>query len=310
MIIKALKSGYNRVVNAFSRTGSLLGNAVLSLFRGKVDEETLEKLEQTFYEADFGVALASELTEKVRTALRKDPDLKPEQILEILQGELSQELSQSNSELKWAEKGDGPTVIVIVGVNGNGKTTSIAKIAMKLKNEGKKVLVAAGDTFRAAAVEQLGVWADRLGVDIVKGANGSDPSSVVFDALSAAKARDIDVVLIDTAGRLQTKLPLMQELEKLRRTCRKILPNSPHEVLLVIDANNGQNGIDQALSFHKFIPLTGLIVTKLDGRAKGGVVIQVQRQLGIPVKFIGVGESPEDLQSFDSAAYAQALLSS
>lgn len=308
MIFNAIKAGYNRVASAFSRTGSLLGNAILNLFRGQVDEESLEKLEQLFYEADLGVALAGELTEKVRMELRKNPKMSPEEILAFLQLDLAKELSKNNSQLRFAPPGEGPTVMAIVGVNGNGKTTSVAKIAYRLAADGKKVLLAAADTFRAAAVDQLEIWADRLSIPIVKGAPNSDSSAVVFDALSAAKARGIDVVIIDTAGRLQTKIPLMQELEKLRRTCKKVCPDAPHETLLVIDANNGQNAIDQAVTFDKFIPLTGLIVTKLDGRAKGGIVVQIQRQLGIPVKFIGVGESAEDLQPFDAEAYSQALL--
>lgn len=308
MIFHALKSGYNRVVSALSRTGSLLGNSILALFRGKIDEETLDKLEQIFYEADLGVALSRELTEKVRLSLRKHPEMTPEQILELVQTDLAQELGKASGELKFASSGEGPTVIIIVGVNGNGKTTSVAKIAKRLADEGKKVLIAACDTFRAAAIDQLEIWSDRLSIPLVKGMPKSDPSAVAFDALTASKAREIDVVLIDTAGRLQTKIPLMQELEKLRRICKKVCPNAPHETLLVIDANNGQNGIDQALTFHKYIPLTGLILTKLDGRAKGGIVIQIQRQLGIPVKYIGVGESAEDLQPLDPQAYCQALL--
>lgn len=308
MIINALKAGYARVASAFSRTGSLLGNTILSLFKGKVDEETIDKLEQIFYEADLGASLASDLAAKVKAALKQQPDLTAEQVLDLIRADLSKELKSSSSELKFAAEGTGPTVIAVVGVNGNGKTTSIAKIAKKLKDEGKSVLIAAGDTFRAAAIDQLEVWANKLDVSIVKGQPNSDPAAVVFDALSAAKSRNIDVVLVDTAGRLQTKIPLMQELEKLRRICKKVCPDAPHETLLVIDANQGQNGVDQALSFHKFIPLTGLIVTKLDGKAKGGIVIQIQRTLGIPVKFIGVGESAEDLQPFDADAYCQAML--
>lgn len=307
MIFGALKSGYNRVVSALSRTGSLLGNSILSLFRGRVDEAALEKLEQIFYEADLGVSLSRELTEKVRLSLKKQPDMTPEQILEIIQEDLTKELTKVNTELKFASPGEGPTIIIVVGVNGNGKTTSVAKIAKRLSDEGKKVLIAACDTFRAAAIDQLEVWAERLNIPLVKGNPKSDPSAIAFDALNASKAREIDIVLIDTAGRLQTKIPLMQELEKLRRTCKKVCPNGPHETLLVIDANNGQNGVDQALTFHKYIPLSGLILTKLDGHAKGGIVIQIQRQLGVPVKFIGVGEGAEDLQPLDPLAYCQAL---
>ncbi len=308
MIFKAIKAGYERVASALTRTGSLLGNSILALFKGKVDDETIDKLEQIFYEADLGVALASELAEKVKLALKHNPSMTAEEVLELVRTDLSRELQKSGGELAYAAPGTGPTVLVIVGVNGNGKTTSVAKIAKRLRDEGKKVLIVAADTFRAAAIDQLEIWAEKLSIPIVKGAPKSDPSAVAFDALTAAKARGVDVVIIDTAGRLQTKIPLMQELEKLRRTCRKVLPDSPHETLLVIDANNGQNGIDQALTFHKYIPLTGLILTKLDGRAKGGIVVQIQRQLGIPVKFVGVGEAAEDLQPLDPEAYTSALL--
>jgi fused signal recognition particle receptor len=308
MILSALKAGYSRVVQALSRSTSQLGLAISSLFGrgGTIDAAALDKLEQLFYEADFGVALAAELTEKVRLTLQQQPNLKPEDVLNIIHADLVKELSVCSPLINWAA--EGPTVVAIVGVNGNGKTTSTAKLAKHWHDAGKKVLLAAADTYRAAAVEQLDLWAGQLDIDIVKGATRSDPSAVTFDALSAAKARSCDVVLVDTAGRLHTKTPLMQELEKLRRTCTKVIPSAPHETLLVLDANNGQNGIDQALAFHRYIPLTGLVITKLDGRAKGGIVLQIQRQLGIPVKFIGIGEGADDLQPFDAASYCSALL--
>ncbi len=200
-----------------------------------------------------------------------------------------------------------PHVILVVGVNGNGKTTSIAKMAHRYQEAGKKVVLGAADTFRAAAIEQLEMWAHRLKVDIVKGHPNSDPSAVAFDAVAAGKARNADVVIIDTAGRLHTKIPLMQELEKIRRSCRKVVPDAPHETLLVLDATTGQNAIDQAQTFHKFTPLTGLVLTKLDGTAKGGTVLAIQKKLALPIKFIGVGEGAEDLQPFDAKAFIDAM---
>lgn len=305
MIFSALKAGYQKVANALGKTGSRFGTALKGLFaRGTVDAETLEQLEQLFFEADFGVALAQELTDKLKK--RRAKALSVEELLTEVHNDLVAELQRYPSALRWANK--GPTVVALVGVNGNGKTTSAAKLAKRWHDEGKGVLLAAADTYRAAAIEQLELWAERLAIPIVKGLPKSDPSAVVFDALSAGVARSSDVVIIDTAGRLHTKTPLMQELEKLKRTCAKVITGAPHETLLVLDANNGQNGIDQARTFHRYLPLTGLIVTKLDGRAKGGVVFQIQRELAIPIKFIGVGESPDDLQPFDAAAFCSALL--
>jgi fused signal recognition particle receptor len=200
-----------------------------------------------------------------------------------------------------------PMIILIVGVNGNGKTTSVAKLSHLLKQNGQKVLVAAADTFRAAAIEQLDTWAQRLQIDIVKGSPKSDPAAVAFDAVQAAKARHCDVVLVDTAGRLHTKTPLMQELEKIKRSCYKASLSGPHETLLVLDATTGQNAIDQAKHFHKFTPLTGIILTKLDGTAKGGIVVAIQRELAIPIKFVGTGEQIDDLQPFDPKNFVENL---
>jgi fused signal recognition particle receptor len=198
-------------------------------------------------------------------------------------------------------------VMLIVGVNGSGKTTSLAKLAHLLHSAGKKVLIGAADTFRAAAIDQLELWAKRIGVDIVKHQSHSDPSAVAFDAISAAKARGAEAVLIDTAGRLHNKTDLMHELAKIRRVCDKVCPGAPHETLLVLDATTGQNAIDQANTFHQFTPLTGLILTKLDGTAKGGIVVAIQRQLGLPIKFIGTGEGIDDLQPFDPQQFVKAL---
>lgn len=302
MVLNFLKSSYNKVKQALGKT--LLGQKIRALFGGAVDEETLERLEKLLYEADLGVQLSMELTGKVRTHLQKNPKLTGDELLEELRKEILQIITFDQSQTPVI---DGPEIILIVGVNGNGKTTSVAKLAKRYKDSHKKVLVAAADTFRAAAMEQLATWAQRLDIDIVKGNPNSDPAAVTFDAVSAAKARNMDVVLIDTAGRLHTKTPLMQELEKIKRSCRKFSPSSPHETWLVIDASVGQNAIEQAMTFNKFTPITGLILTKLDGSAKGGIVIAIQRQLKIPVKFIGVGEGVDDLEPFNAETFVQAL---
>ncbi len=308
MIMNYLKTGYQKLKNALAKTGSLLGNKLRQLFSKQLDEETLEKLEQILYEADLGVASAHELTEQIKKIHAKNPSLTGEGLLAELRTLLVGTLSGQPTELASIPKKEGPMVIMIVGVNGNGKTTSVAKLAKRFQMDGKKVLIAAADTFRAAAIEQLEIWAQRLNLELVKGNPKSDPASVAFDAVTAAKARSADVVIIDTAGRLHTKTHLMQELDKIRRSCRKIIPNSPHETLLVLDATTGQNAIDQAKTFHQFTPITGLILTKLDGTAKGGIVCAIQRQIGIPVKFIGVGEGIEDLEPFDAESFVNTLL--
>jgi len=306
MVLDFIKAGYQRVKNALLKTGSLLGNKIRSLFQGKVDDEQLERLEKLFYESDLGIETARQLTSTVKSAYLQNPNIDVNAILAIVKAELLGMLGTSGGPTDTLES--KPHIILVVGVNGNGKTTSTAKLANKWQNDGKKVLVAAADTFRAAAVEQLELWAKQLDIDIVKGAPNSDPAAVAFDAMQAAKARGSDVVIIDTAGRLHTKQPLMQELEKIKRSCRKFMPDSPHETLLVLDATTGQNGIEQALAFNQYTPISGLILTKLDGTAKGGVAIAIQRKLGIPIKYIGVGESIEDLEKFDPESYVSLLL--
>lgn len=305
MVLNFLKSSYNNVKNALAKTGSLLGNKLRALFKGKIDENALEQLEQLLYESDLGVHYAQELTQKVRQRLLENPKLESEELINGIKAEILESLSNHSSEIKTPP--EAPLVLLIVGVNGNGKTTSVAKLAHRFQGAGKKVMVGAADTFRAAAIEQLEIWAQRLKIDIVKGLPNSDPAAVTFDALTAAKARQADVVIIDTAGRLHTKIPLMQELDKIRRTCRKILPESPHETLLVLDATTGQNALEQAKIFHQFTPLSGLILTKLDGTAKGGAVLAIQRTLKLPVKFIGVGEGIDDLQPFDAQSFVDTL---
>ncbi len=303
MVFNFLKSGYNKFKNVLTNTGSFLGNKIRTLFSGKINEETLEELEKAFYEADLGVQTAAELTQKVKDLYSKNPAMTSE----ILLIEIKQEILSFFKTHAALEVSTAPHVIMVVGVNGNGKTTSVAKLAKRYKTENVKVIVAAADTFRAAAIEQLALWADRYGIEIVKGAPNSDPAAVAFDAVSAGKARNADIVIIDTAGRLHTKLPLMQELEKIKRSCRRFIAEAPHETLLVLDATTGQNAIEQAKIFNRFTPITGLILTKLDGSAKGGVIVNIERQLGIPVKYIGVGEGIDDLIPFDPEAYVDAL---
>lgn len=309
MVLEFFKSSFSKFKSALSRARSLFSNKLHSLFQGKIDENTLEQLEQLLYEADFGVKTATELTNKIRALHQENPSFKTEDYLEALRSHLITLLDQYPSGIVSIADNQLPLVMLIVGVNGNGKTTSVAKLSNLLKQNGKKVLVAAADTFRAAAIEQLETWAERLQIDIVKGSPKSDPAAVAFDAVQAAKARQCDVVLVDTAGRLHTKTPLMQELEKIKRSCFKASLSGPHETLLVLDATTGQNAIDQAKHFHKFTPLTGIILTKLDGTAKGGIVVAIQRELGLPVKFIGTGEQIDDLQPFDSKSFVDNLFS-
>lgn len=306
MIFKFLKTSYEKISQALAKTGEAFGNKLRSLFSKGIDESTLEGLEKLLYEADVGVQTAVDLTNHIRGLVRTKGNLTGDEILTALREQTLLMLAKEPPTINMSENGT-PTVVLVVGVNGSGKTTSVAKLAKRFQEENKKPLVVAADTFRAAAVDQLNEWANRIGIDIVKGAPKSDPAAVSFDGLQAAKARGADVVLIDTAGRLQTKTDLMHELEKIRRICVKIIPEAPHETLLVLDATTGQNAIDQAHTFHKFTPLTGIILTKLDGTSKGGIIINIQRQLGLPVKFIGTGEGIDDLQPFSPEAFVNSL---
>lgn len=299
MFFKRIKEGLSSLKKVFSKTGSLFGDRLRKLFGSPQDPELEEKLRTLFYEADLGPKTADELTKKALA--RKTNSV--EELIEATKQDLLDILTVKNEPVVEHK----PHVILIVGVNGSGKTTSIAKLARLYKEEGKRVLLAAADTFRAAAVPQLEHWAHLAGVEIVKGKPQGDPAAVTFDALQAAKARGYDVVIIDTAGRLQNKLDLMQELEKIKRACNKLVPGAPHDTLLVLDANTGQNGIDQATTFHSFTPLSGLILTKLDGSAKGGVIVPVQKAVGVSVKYIGLGEGIADFQPFDPEAFVSAL---
>lgn len=308
MILNFLKAGYDKVRSALSRTRALLGAKLRTLFGQGIDESTLEKLEEILYEADLGVEMTAELTSKIQEAYQQNPSIGSKEILAMIHQELVAALSSSKGGLVQNADSGSPTVILVVGVNGSGKTTSVAKLARLLQKENQRVLLGAADTFRAAAVEQLSTWSQRTNTDIVKGSPKADPAAVAFDAVSAGKARGADIIIIDTAGRLHTKMPLMQELEKVKRSCQKVIPSAPHEILLVLDATIGQNALDQVKTFHSFTPITGLILTKLDGTAKGGIVVAIQKQFGIPIKFIGIGENIEDFAPFEAEAFVRGLL--
>jgi len=299
-LLDKLKLGLTKTRNLFA------GVAGLFRLKGKVDHDFLKELEKKLYLADVGSAATAGLVDRMKQAfLDKEIDKETELFVrDYLAGLLQIE---GGRDIKINP--DGPTVIMIAGVNGSGKTTSIAKLAGFLSRDGKKVLVAACDTFRAAAIDQLVIWCERLGVDIVKGLPGSDPASVAHDACDKARAKGFDFVIVDTAGRLHTQTHLMRELEKIYRVTSKVIPNSPHEVLLVLDATTGQNAVLQAENFQKVVHCTGIILTKLDGTAKGGSIFSIKQRLNIPVKFIGVGEKIEDLESFDPASFVEALFS-
>lgn len=279
-------------------------NNVFSNFR-KVDEDLLEELEEILIMSDIGVETATEIIAKLRNRIKLEKITDEEGVKTALKEEMQAILDKAPNGLELKTK---PAVILVVGVNGVGKTTSIGKIANNLRKQGKKVVVAAADTFRAAAVEQLGIWANRAGVDIVKRQEGSDPASVVFDAIKITKEKNADVLICDTAGRLHTKKYLMDELLKIGKVIEKELPEAEKETLMVIDSTTGQNAIVQVKAFKEVVPITGLILTKLDGTAKGGVVIGIVNENSIPVKFVGVGEKIDDMEVFNSKDFVQAII--
>jgi len=305
---KEKKSGFlQRMKDAVSRTRENLSDRIEEIvaFNKEIDANTLDDLEATLIAADLGATTTHQILEALRERVtykqigdvNELKRLLKEQIAGILNGASNIPPRQVN----------GPEVLLIVGVNGTGKTTTIGKLANLFRGQGKTVLLCAADTFRAAAIEQLEIWGGRTGTEVIKTKAGGDPSAVLFDSLSAAKARSIDYVVVDTAGRLHTKQNLMAELEKMRRTAQKVIPDAPHETLLVMDATTGQNGLQQARQFTQSAGVTGIVLTKLDGTAKGGVVVAISRELGLPVRYVGVGEKAGDLLPFDSQSFVDSL---
>ncbi|WP_026692523.1 signal recognition particle-docking protein FtsY [Peribacillus kribbensis] len=297
------KQGLTKTRDSF--TGRV--NDLVARYR-KVDEDFFEELEEILFQADVGYETVEQLIEELKMEVKRKNIQDPVQVQSVISEKLVdiyESKGDSNPALNIQE--EGLTVILFVGVNGVGKTTTIGKLAHQLKEEGKKVILAAGDTFRAGAIEQLEVWGDRAGVEVIKQAAGSDPAAVMFDALQAAKARGADVLICDTAGRLQNKVNLMKELEKVKRVIEREVPGAPHEVLLVLDATTGQNALNQAKTFKEATNVSGIVLSKLDGTAKGGIVLAIRNELEIPVKFVGLGEKMDDLQVFDPEKYVYGL---
>jgi fused signal recognition particle receptor len=303
------KKGFlDRMKQAVSRTRESLEeriDGVLSLTR-TVDEPALEELEMSLIASDIGVTTAAEIVSTLRERAKREQIRDGAELKDLLKAQLKSLLDEQRRSPRAVSS--PPEVILLVGVNGTGKTTTSGKLAAYFRGQGKTVLLCAADTFRAAAIEQLEVWSERSGVEIIKSRQGGDPSAVLFDALQAAKARGNDYLVVDTAGRLHTKNNLMAELDKMRRTTRRIIPDAPHEVLLVMDATTGQNGLQQARLFTESAGVTGIVLTKLDGTAKGGIAVAIARELNLPVRYVGIGEKIDDLLPFDSGAFVDSLL--
>ncbi|MBM7618960.1 fused signal recognition particle receptor [Bacillus tianshenii] len=302
-VSEKFKEGLTKTRDSFS--GKV--NDLVARYR-KVDEDFFEELEEILIGADVGVNTVMELIDELRMEVKRRNIQDPREVQAVISEKLV-EIYEAGEDIspRINMQDEGLTVILVVGVNGVGKTTSIGKLSNKLKQDGKKVLLAAGDTFRAGAIEQLEVWGERVGVDVIKQSSGSDPAAVMFDAIQAAKARNVDVLLCDTAGRLQNKVNLMKELEKVKRVIEREVQGAPHEVLLVLDATTGQNALSQAKIFSEVTNVSGIILTKLDGTAKGGIVLAIRNELKIPVKFVGLGEKVEDLQEFNAEQYVYGL---
>ena len=303
----------SRLKEGLEKTRDTLRDKLSVITKGKteIDDEFLEELETILVAADVGVETTLGIVDAITERAKKETYRSEEELNRMLMEEIQQMLRETGEDHPLdfeAVLPAKPYVILIVGVNGAGKTTSVAKLAHNYEKAGKKVIIAAADTFRAAAYEQLKIWADRAGVPLIGQGQGADPASVVYDAVSAAVSRNADVVLVDTAGRLHNKSHLMEELAKIMRVATKKIPEAPHEVLLVLDGTTGQNAVLQAREFTRFVKVTGLVVTKLDGTAKGGIVLSISRELNLPVKYIGVGENIDDLQLFDRAEFVEALL--
>lgn len=304
-VTEKFKEGLTKTRENFS--GAV--NDLVARYR-KVDEDFFEELEEILIQADVGFDVVMELVDELRMEVKRQNIKDPSDVQAVISEKLVQIYeSADDSSNEVNIQNDGLTVILFVGVNGVGKTTTIGKLANKYKEEGKKVLLAAGDTFRAGAIDQLEVWGERANVDVIKQGEGSDPAAVIYDALQAAKSRNIDVLLCDTAGRLQNKVNLMNELEKVKRVIEREVPGAPHEVLLVLDATTGQNALIQARNFKEATDVSGIVLSKLDGTAKGGIVLAIRNELQIPVKFVGLGEGIDDLQSFDAEKYVYGLFS-
>lgn len=304
-VTEKFKEGLAKTRNSFSEKV----NDLVARYR-KVDEDFFEELEEILIQADVGFETVMELVDELKMEVKRRNIQDPSEMQDIISEKLV-EIYQDGEEAlsKMNIQDDGLTVILMVGVNGVGKTTTIGKLAYKYKQEGKKVLLAAGDTFRAGAIDQLEVWGERVGVEVIKQSEGSDPAAVIYDAVQAAKSRGVDILLCDTAGRLQNKVNLMKELEKVKRVIEREIPGAPHEVLLVLDATTGQNALVQAKTFKESTDVTGIVLTKLDGTAKGGIVLAIRKELKIPVKFVGLGEKMDDLQEFDPEQYVYGLFS-
>ena len=300
------RKALQKLAKGLSKTKERFVGGLRAMLTGRnIDEDLLEELEAKLIQADVGVQAATQIVEDLREAHKDGRVEKGEDVIGFLKTEIKSYWPPADRSVHMAA--EGPTVILVAGINGAGKTTSVAKLTWYFQQQGKKVVLAAGDTYRAAAVEQLTIWSDRLGVDIIKSSTGGDPGAVVWDACDAALARDADVLLVDTAGRLHTQENLMRELTKIRDVLAKRMPSAPHEVLLVLDATTGQNAINQARKFMEAIDATGIFLAKLDGTAKGGIVVAIRNQVDLPVKFVGVGEQYEDVEPFDPDRFVEAL---
>jgi fused signal recognition particle receptor len=302
------KGIFKRLRQGLSKTRTSFTGRLDRLFLGKkeITEDILEELEEILFTSDIGVATTRELIDSVQDQVKRKELKDPQKLKKVLRDHITSFLETPPVEHPSPGPGE-PLVIMVIGVNGVGKTTTIGKTAHKFRSQGKSVMLVAADTFRAAAIEQLLIWGERVGADVIKQGTGADPSAVAFDALNSACSRKVDVVLIDTAGRLHTKVNLMEELQKIHRVIGKKLPGAPHEVWLVLDATTGQNAISQAEVFNDALGVTGIILTKLDGTAKGGIVVGISQQLKIPIKYIGIGEKVDDLRPFNSEDFVQAI---
>ena len=301
------KGFFQRLKEGLFKTHQGMVSKIDQLLSGqkKIDDLLLEELEEILITSDIGVKTTQQLLEKVSEKVKRKELEDADHLKKALQEEMFLILHQQENPLDISSA--NPFVIMVIGVNGTGKTTTLSKMAQKFKAQGKSVLLVAGDTFRAAAIEQLEIWGQRVGCEVIKHQSGSDPSAVVFDALKAGKARGSDIIIVDTAGRLHTKINLMEELKKIKRVMAREVPNSPHEVLLVLDATTGQNAISQAKMFNRELGVTGIVLTKLDGTAKGGILISISDELRIPIRYIGVGEKADDLREFNARDFVDAL---